>query len=100
MFERITYSDGTIYQSAPVIVRYFNAQAQVDYEEIVQNVLEEIGDDLTDLNDRLSTIVDTNGEIITDPDHGIIKALTSYKDEDQTSFADMILDAEEAKVKA
>lgn len=98
-FERFEYSDGSKWQSSPVIIRYFNAAAQADYEEIERNVLEAIDGDIDALNERLSVIVDTDGEIITDKDHGIIKALTSYKDEDQTSFADMILNAEEATVK-
>ncbi|MBO7692869.1 MAG: hypothetical protein J6T10_09600 [Methanobrevibacter sp.] len=99
-FERTVYSNGTIYQSVPVIIRYLNSAVQVDYSEIEADVLEVIGDDLNALDDRLSVIVDTNGAIIPDGQNGLISVITNYVDNNQKSFADLIVDAKEADIKA
>lgn len=99
-FERFEYSDGSKWQSSPVIIRYFNAAAQADYEEIERNVLEAIDDDLDALDERLSKIVDTNGDIVTDGDNGLVAVITNYTDSNQKSFADIIADAAAAKINA
>lgn len=99
-FERITYSNGNKWQSTPVVIRYFNSAVNVDYQEIQDNVLEAIGDDLDALDERLSKVVDTNGDIVTDGENGLVAVITNYTDSNQKSFADIIADAAAAKINA
>lgn len=99
-FERITYSNGNKWQSTPVVIRYFNSAVNVDYQEIQENVLEAIGGDLEALDERLSKIVDTNGDVIVDGQNGLVSILTNYTDNStQKSFADLVVDAKEATIK-
>lgn len=99
-FERITYSNGNKWQSTPVVIRYFNSAVNVDYQEIQENVLEAIGGDLDALDERLSKIVDTNGDVIVDGQNGLVSILTNYTDSStQKSFADLVVDAKEATIK-
>jgi hypothetical protein len=72
----------------------------VDYQEIQENVLEAIGGDLDALDERLSKIVDTNGDVIVDGQNGLVSILTNYTDNStQKSFADLVVDAKEATIK-
>lgn len=100
MFERIIYSNGDVWQSSPVIIRYFNAEVQVDYNEIENRVLNDIDDTLQGLNTRLGKIVNTDGDVIVDGENGLVKIITNYIDPESgdKSFADVIADAASAKI--
>ena len=48
-FFRTNYEGGTWEDSVPSVIRYFNAQAQIDYNEVTSKVEENIGYDLDNL---------------------------------------------------
>lgn len=76
-------------------------------EAIVSRVTESITTELDDANKRVTAIearVDkidgTDATFFTDKQEALISAITSYKDSDQKSFADLIVDGKEADIKA
>lgn len=97
-FQRVTYSDGTVYQSSPVIIRYFNDA--VDIQAIAAEVSADIDEDLAALRSRLDKITDLNtAQTDITQFQGLYQILTQYRNASQKSFADLLIDAEESKIK-
>lgn len=98
MFQRVTYSDDTVYQSSPVIIRYFNDA--VDIEAIAAEVSADIDEDLAELRTRLNKITDLNvAQTDITQVQGLYQILTQYRNAQQKSFADLLIDGEESKIR-
>lgn len=69
--------------------------------EISESLKEQISDSKTRV-DALQTRVDsidyTDAQFIKDPDNALIKAITQYKKDNQTSFADLVINGQEGKI--
>lgn len=69
--------------------------------EISEGLKEQISDSKTRV-DALQTRVDsidyTDAQFIKDPDNALIKAITQYKKDNQTSFADLVINGQEGRI--
>lgn len=102
--------DGTwLSYSDPVIAGNWT-ETELSPEEIEQlkdNIKNDVKDSLTEANQRvdalqtrLNSIDYTDATFIKDPKNALIAAITQYKDANQKSFADLIIDGQEAEIKA
>lgn len=112
MFERINYSNGTVWQSDPVVIRFFNDEVNVDYDTLANEVRTKIADDLNAANDRITAtegrLDNIDSEITginttTDSLNGrvtAVEARTVYDDEDIKALAEVVVDAKKASIVA
>lgn len=78
-----------------------------EIEKLKDNIKTDVKDSLTEANQRvealqtrLDSIDYTNATFIKDPDNALIAAITQYKDANQKSFADLVVDGKAAEIKA
>lgn len=98
-FERYVYSDGNIYQTSPVILRYYNDALIDDLDRLVDEHTEDIREQLDDTTGRLDEVEGTYAVQEIDSENGLISIITNYKDEEQKSFADIVVDAKKGEIK-
>lgn len=78
-----------------------------EIEKLKDNIKTDIEDSLTEasqrvdaLQNRIDSIDYTDATFVKDPNNALIAAITQYKDADQKSFADLVIDGKEAEIKA
>lgn len=98
-FDRISYTDGNIYQTGPYIIRRFDEVTAAEVREMIDTAVEQIESDLNDTNTRLSTVEGNYAVQNIDSEDGLIEIITNYEDENQKSFADIIIDAGDASIR-
>lgn len=110
MFERIVYSNDRIWQSDPVVIRFFNDQVEIDYDTLAAEVESRISDDLneakqriTDAENRLNNLDDEIDGITTTTDDltgrvTAIEARAVYDDDDIKALAEVVIDAKKASI--
>ena len=110
MFERIVYSNDRIWQSDPVVIRFFNDQVEIDYDTLAAEVESRISDDLneakqriTDAENRLDNLDDEIDGITTTTDDltgrvTAIEARAVYDDDDIKALAEVVIDAKKASI--
>ena len=76
-----------------------------EIDKIKEEVSSKVADQVSEANtkvanveSRLNLIQGTDGKFTVDATKGIVSAITSYKDENQTSYADIIADAASASI--
>lgn len=79
---------------------YVSVDANIDYQQIEATVLAAIQSDLNSLDTRLDSIEGNYAITTLDSENGLFSAVTGYKDANQTSFADLIVNAAAAKINA
>lgn len=109
MFERIVYSN-SIWQSDPVVIRFFNDQVDIDYDTLANEVKDKISDDLDSANTRITNaenrLNNIDSEITginttTDDLTGrvtAVEARATYTDEGIKSLAEEVIDAEKGTI--
>lgn len=112
MFERVIYSNGRIWQSDPVVIRFFNDQVEIDYDTLAAEVEERIADDLnaatqriTNAENRLDNLDDEIDGITTTTDDltgrvTAVEARAVYDDDDIKALAEVVIDAKKASIVA
>lgn len=96
------------FSDAYLCANYVKSGLSTDDKNLIKSEVEsQIGSSLEDANKRITAIQDrvenidgTDATFLVDNKEGIIQAITQYKDENQESFSDLVLDGSEAKVKA
>ena len=96
-FQRIIYSNNNVYTSPAVIIRYYNAAANVEYQQVLNAANQAITDALSNSESRLYEINETATKIENNP--GFYSILTQSVDGSNKSFADLVIDsADNAKI--
>lgn len=95
-FTRIEYTDGSGWQSDPYIVKYFNEEAQITYDQVKDFVERKIVEDLDNSSSRLGAI-DSITTKVTQKD-GLTEFLNSYCSGEQASFADFVANSSKALI--
>lgn len=72
-------------------------QIKTDVTNNIKNELDTASQKVTAIEGRLDKIDGTNATYLVDNKEGIIQALTQYKNDNQSSFSDLVLDGSEAK---
>lgn len=96
------------FSDAYLVANFVKQGLSQDDKDLIQaEVSSQIGSSLEDANKRITAIQDrvenidgTDATFLVDNKEGIIQAITQYKDENQESFSDLVLDGSEAKIKA
>lgn len=77
-----------------------------DKQKIIQDVTTSVGEQVNEANKNVDAIkarVDaidfTDASFIRNPDNALISAITQYKDADKKSFADLVVDGKEARIR-
>lgn len=111
MFERIVYSNNRIWQSDPVVIRFFNDQVEVDYDTLAAEVETRISDDLNDAKQRITNaenrLNNLDNEVdglttTTDDLTGRVTAVEAravYSDNDIKALAETVINGKEATIK-
>ena len=96
-FQRIKYSNDNVYTSPAVIIRYYNAAANVEYQQVLNAANQAIIDALSNSESRLYEINETATKI--ENNSGFYSILTQSIDGNNKSFADLVIDsADNAKI--
>lgn len=95
-FQRIIYSNGNVYTSPAVVVRFYNAAANVEYQTLVRSANQAITDALNDSTSRLGEINSTVS--LLENSEGLTEILNTYRDYGRVGYANLLADASESKI--